>query len=80
VDERALGTDQDKRFVIVVGADNKATYREVTLGGMTGDLRVIANGLNPGERVVVEGLQRVRPGAEVSPTEVPMDKTELSQR
>jgi multidrug efflux system membrane fusion protein len=47
---------------------------------MNGDLRVIANGLNPGERVVVEGLQRVRPGAEVSPTEVPMDKTELSQR
>lgn len=80
VDERALGTDQDKRFVIVVGADNKAAYREVTLGGMNGDLRVIASGLNPGERVVVEGLQRVRPGAEVSPTEVPMGNTELTQR
>ena len=78
VDERALGTDQDKRFVIVVGADNKATYREVALGGMNGNLRVISSGLNPGERVVVEGLQRVRPGAEVSPTEVPMDKTELT--
>jgi multidrug efflux system membrane fusion protein len=80
VDERALGTDQDKRFVIVVDAGNKAAYREVTLGGMDGDLRVIASGLNPGERVVVEGLQRVRPGAEVNPTEVPMGKTELSQR
>ena len=80
VSERALGTDQDKRFVIVVGADNKAAYREVTLGGMNGDLRVISSGLNPGERVVVEGIQRVRPGAEVSPTEVPMGKTELTQR
>jgi len=78
VDERALGTDQDKRFVIVVGADNKASYREVALGGMNGNLRVITSGINPGERVVVEGLQRVRPGAEVSPTEVPMDKTELT--
>ena len=80
VNERALGTDQDKRFVIVVDAANKAAYREVTLGALNGNLRVIASGLNPGERVVVEGLQRVRPGAQVSPTEVPMDKTELTQR
>ena len=80
VSERALGTDQDKRFVIVVDADNKAAYREVTLGALNGNLRVIASGLNPGERVVVEGLQRVRPGALVAPTDVPMDKTELTQR
>ena len=80
VSERALGTDQDKRFVIVVDADNKAAYREVTLGALTGNLRVIASGLNPGERVVVEGLQRVHPGALVAPTDVPMDKTELTQR
>ncbi len=80
VNERALGTDQDKRFVIVVGADNKAAYREVTLGALNGDLRVITTGLNPGERVVLDGLQRVRPGALVSPTDVPMDKTELTQR
>jgi multidrug efflux system membrane fusion protein len=80
VDERALGTDQDKRFVIVVGADNKAAYREVTLGGLEGNLRIISSGVNPGDRVVVEGLQRIRPGAQVNPTEVPMDKTELTQR
>jgi len=80
VSERALGTDQDKRFVIVVDADNKAAYREVTLGALNGNLRVIASGLNPGERVVVEGLQRIRPGALVAPSEVPMDKTELTQR
>ncbi len=80
VSERALGTDQDKRFVIVVDADNKAAYREVTLGALSGNLRVITSGINPGERVVVEGLQRVRPGALVAPAEVPMDKTELTQR
>ena len=80
VNERALGTDQDKRFVIVIDADNKAVYREVSLGALTGDLRVVTAGLKPGERVVVDGLQRVRPGALVSPTDVPMDKTELTQR
>ena len=80
VNERALGTDQDKRFVIVVDAGNKAAYREVTLGALNGNLRVITSGLNPGERVIVDGLQRVRPGATVNPTDVPMDKTELTQR
>jgi multidrug efflux system membrane fusion protein len=81
VDERALGTDQDKRFVIVIDADNKAAYREVTPGALTGDLRVVTAGLKPGERVVVDGLQRVRPGALVSPTDVPMDgRTETAQR
>jgi multidrug efflux system membrane fusion protein len=80
VNERALGTDQDKRFVIVIDAGNKAAYREVTLGALNGNLRVITSGLNPGERVVLDGLQRVRPGALVSPTDVPMDKTELTQR
>jgi multidrug efflux system membrane fusion protein len=80
VNERALGTDQDKRFVMVVDAGNKAAYREVTLGALNGNLRVVTSGLNPGERVVVDGLQRVRPGVLVSPTDVPMDKTELTQR
>jgi multidrug efflux system membrane fusion protein len=78
VNERALGTDQDKRFVIIVDAGNKAAYREVTLGALNGNLRVITSGLNPGERVVLDGLQRVHPGATVSPTDVPMDKTELT--
>ena len=80
VNERALGTDQDKRFVIIVDAGNKAAYREVTLGALNGNLRVITSGLNPGERVVLDGLQRVHPGATVSPTDVPMDKTELTER
>jgi membrane fusion protein, multidrug efflux system len=69
VDERAIGTDQDKRFVMVVGADNRAQYRSITLGGAADGLRIVTAGLKSGDRVVVNGLQRVRPGALVK-TEV----------
>ncbi|HET9652171.1 MAG TPA: efflux RND transporter periplasmic adaptor subunit, partial [Usitatibacter sp.] len=67
VSERAVGTDQSKRFVLVVGADNKAVYREVALGPSIDGLRVVNAGLQPGERIVVNGLQRVRPGSVVAP-------------
>jgi len=73
VSERAVGTDQDKRFVMVVGGDNTAAYREVTLGAEVEGLRVVTSGLTAGERVVVNGLQRVRPGAVVVPEPVAMD-------
>ena len=63
VDERAIGTDQDKKFVMVVGPDNRALYRPITLGGNVEGLRIVTSGLNSGDRVVVNGLQRVRPGA-----------------
>jgi len=72
VSDRAIGTDQDKKFVMVVGADNKAAYREVKLGTSADGLRVVTSGLSPGERVIVNGLQRVRPGAAVAPETVPM--------
>ncbi|WP_375459580.1 efflux RND transporter periplasmic adaptor subunit [uncultured Enterovirga sp.] len=72
VDERAIGTDQDKKFVLVVGADNKALYRAVTLGPSVDGLRIVTEGLQPGERIVVNGLQRVRPGALVQPQVVAM--------
>jgi multidrug efflux system membrane fusion protein len=73
VNERAIGTDQDKKFVLVVDSDNKATYREVVLGPSVEGLRVVTQGLKPGERIVVNGLQRVRPGAVVEPQIVSMD-------
>jgi multidrug efflux system membrane fusion protein len=73
VTERAVGTDQDKKFVMVVGADNHAMYREVTLGAPVDGLRVVTNGLQAGERIVVNGLQRIRPGALVAPQKVAMD-------
>jgi len=68
VNERAIGTDQSKRFVLVVGDDNLAAYREVSLGSaVDGGLRIVTSGLKPNERIVVNGLQRVRPGSLVAP-------------
>lgn len=63
VDERAIGTDQDKKFVMVVGDGERAVYRPITLGGNVEGLRIVTAGLKSGERIVVNGLQRVRPGA-----------------
>lgn len=76
VSERAVGTDQDKKFVFVVGEGNKAEWREITLGAPVEGLRVVTSGLAAGERVVVNGLHRVRPGAVVTPEAVPMRVTE----
>jgi len=73
VNERAVGTDQNKKYVMVVGSDNKAAYREVTLGAHAQGLRIVTAGLKPDERVIVNGLQRVRPGALVAPQPVAMD-------
>jgi membrane fusion protein, multidrug efflux system len=70
VSERAVGTDQNKRFVLVVGSDDKAAYREVTLGGTANGQRIVTSGLAAGERIVVNGLQRVRPGMLVAPQPV----------
>jgi len=81
INERAVGTDQSKKFVLVVGADNKAVYREVTLGASINGLRVVKGGLAANERIVVNGLQRIRPGALVAPQPVEMSaKTELNAK
>src|ERR687896_2231437 len=69
VSERAIGTDQSKRYVIVVGADNKAIWREVTLGGTANGQRIVTSGLEAGEGNLVNGPQRVRPGALLAPQE-----------
>jgi multidrug efflux system membrane fusion protein len=69
VSERAIGTDQNKRFVYVVGPDDKAIWREVTLGGTANGQRIVTSGIERGERIVVNGLQRVRPGAPLAPQE-----------
>ena len=72
VADRAIGTDQSKRFVLVVNGDSKAEYREVRIGRAVEGLRVIESGLQAGEVNVVNGLQRVRPGAPVTPQPVQM--------
>lgn len=73
VSERAVGTDQDKKYVLVVGEGDKTEYRAVTLGAPVDGLRTVLSGLKPGERIVVNGLQRVRPGDVVQPQTVPMN-------
>jgi multidrug efflux system membrane fusion protein len=73
IDDRAVGTDQDKRFVLVVGDGNRAAYREVRLGKLQDGLRVVEDGLKPGEHIVVNGLQRIRPGDPVTPHPVAME-------
>jgi multidrug efflux system membrane fusion protein len=87
ISERAVGTDQNKKFVMVVNQDNKAEYREVALGVSVDGMRVVTGGLHAGERIVVKGLQRLRPGAVVAPQEVAMDSvsavpgaTDVAQR
>lgn len=82
ISERAVGTDQDKKYVMVVGDDNKASYREVTLGAQVGNLRVVTQGLKAGEKVIVNGLLRVRPGVTVAPETVSMAQLsgEVAQR
>ena len=67
VPETAIGSDQSKRFVFVVGRDNKAAFREVTLGQDVNGARVVLSGLQPREKIIVDGVQRVQPGAVVEP-------------
>jgi RND family efflux transporter MFP subunit len=73
VDDRAIGTDQSQRFVYVINAANTVEYRKVKPGRLHDGLRVIDQGLAPGEWVVVNGVQRVRPGMPVGIERVAMD-------
>lgn len=74
ITERAIGTDQNKKFVYIIDNENKVIYREIILGPIVdGGLRIARKGLNKGEKIVVNGLQRVRPGMVVSPKIVVMD-------
>ena len=72
VDDAAINTDQDKKFVFVVDQQGRVSYREVQQGMQHGNRRVIVSGLSAGDRVVVNGTQRVRPGEQVKPHMVPM--------
>lgn len=70
IDDQALGTDQGKRYVLVVDQNNQAQYRVVEPGPMVDGLRVIKSGLQAGEKVIIKGL--VRPGMSIAPRMVPM--------
>ena len=74
VPERAIGTDQSKKFVVVVGADGKPQFRDVQLGALQDGMRVVGGGkLKAGENVVVDGLQRIIPGVPVAPQVLKVD-------
>lgn len=65
IQDRAIGTDQDRKFVLVLNDDKTLAYRPITIGPLVDGLRTVESGLEPGERVVVNGLMRVRPGMKV---------------
>jgi multidrug efflux system membrane fusion protein len=72
IDEEAIGTDQSKKYVLIVSQDNKVQYREVTLGDSHEGMRIVTAGLKPGERIVVHGVQRARPNEIVKPSTIDM--------
>ncbi len=74
VQDRAIGTDLDKKFVLVVEPGGTVAYRAVTLGRLVDGLRLVRSGLTPGDVVVVSGLQRVRPGASVATEMIAMEE------
>jgi RND family efflux transporter MFP subunit len=72
VQDQAIGTDQDRKFVLVLKSDNSIEYRPVVTGRVVDGLRTVESGLKPGERVVINGLMRVRPGMKVAATNAAM--------
>jgi RND family efflux transporter MFP subunit len=72
--DAAVGTDQDRKFVLVLKKDGTLEYRVVQLGRIAEGLRIVTSGVSTGEQVVVNGLQHVRPGAAVKATLEPMQK------
>ena len=72
IEDRAVGTDLSKKFVLTLTHDNRIEYRLVELGPEINGLRVVTHGLAPNELIVVNGLQHVRPGQTVAATRVAM--------
>jgi multidrug efflux system membrane fusion protein len=74
IPDGAVGNNQSVQFVYVVDAENKVKQRPVELGPMAEDLRIVRSGLTLDDRIIVSGIQRVRPDATVQPEEEPLDK------
>jgi len=72
VPDEAIGSDQSQKFVFLVDGESKAQYRTVKIGPLVDGLRVVREGVGPEDRVVVAGLQRVRPGLKVDAQEEPI--------
>ena len=72
VRDAAIGTDQDRKFVLVLAKGDSLEYRPVEIGRLSDGLRIVRKGVEAGDKVVVNGLMRVRPGVKVTPTVVAM--------
>jgi RND family efflux transporter MFP subunit len=72
IPDAAVNADQDERYLLIVGANNVVQQRPVKLGALFGNLRSITDGLKPGERVIVNGMQFAQSGAKVIPHEEPV--------
>ena len=78
INEQAVLTDQDRRYVYVVGDKNSAERRDVTLGAHVEGLRVVESGLKAGDKVIVNGMRKIFfPGQPVNPHAVPMDQPNM---
>jgi multidrug efflux system membrane fusion protein len=84
ISDRAVGTDQNQKFVFALGENNTVVYRTVKLGGAVDGKRIVRDGLRAGEQIVVNGLQRIRPGMTVAPEQVAASpsapQTKIAQR
>ena len=79
IDDKAVGTDLNNKFVLVLDDKQQLQYRAVTLGEKVGGLRIIKQGLKANETIVVNGLQRVRPTMQITPNPVAMTSAETLQ-
>ena len=80
ISDRAIGTDLSNKFALVLTEDQRVEYRGIELGPKLDDMRIVRSGLKPGESIVVNGLQRVRPGTQVNPEVVEMFTAESLAR
>ena len=76
IDEKAVGTDLNNKFVLLVNGNNQLEYRAITLGEKMNGLRIVSSGLSATDRIVVNGLQRVRPSMQIEPKLVEMASSE----
>jgi multidrug efflux system membrane fusion protein len=74
IDDKAVLTDQDRKYLYVLGPDNTAQRRDIKPGRLSQGFRVVESGLTPGDKIIIGGLQRIYfPGAPVNPSEVSMN-------
>jgi multidrug efflux system membrane fusion protein len=69
VSERAIGTDQAQKYVLTLTSSNTVAYQAVTLGPAIDGQRIVRSGLQAGEKIIVNGMERIRPGMPVTPQE-----------